>query len=437
MRNIVLLLGMIVLATHSNSCSSANSIQRYLSEKSVITDSVAYTRLGEVGQSTIEITNDFDLRGAVCTLPPNVTLINKGGIIRNGELVGNNTTINQKGVFFDKVSIKGTWIVPNISTTMFADLSYDNALRDVVALSSPDINNRIEVEEGEYTVSVSEDAETCITLCSNTEFVLNGDIILSPNSFKSCYIIQAKGDNIHIIGKGSIVGDKHTHNGKEGEWGMGIFLRGANKSLVKGLTIKDCWGDCIYIGGNSNNVSIENCILDHGRRQGISIVKADGVLIKDCTISNVGGTNPQYAILLEPNPNCTVDHVVIENVEVKDCIGGFASTRLNNEESRIIGEVQIRNCRVSGLKKNPLRMTGCESVTIENCTVYATNSRSAIYTNNSKHVIIRDNVINVTKRLYSSMRNVANKSLGKTGYKPIEIIRSEKEEVMSNEIISK
>lgn len=438
MRNIVLLFGVVVLAAHSNFCVGiAGTVQRHLSEKSVSTDTVAYTRLGKVNLNTIEISKDIDLQGAVCTLPPEVTLVYGGGIIRNGELVGDNTKIKTNGRAFDRVRIKGTWNVPNISTAMFADLSYNNALRDVVALSNPDVNNKIVVEDGEYRVSVSEDAETCISLGSNTELVLNGDIILAPNSYKSYYIIQAKGDNIHINGKGSIVGDKHSHKGKDGEWGMGLFLRGANNSSVIGLTIRDCWGDCIYIGGNSKDVIIENCILDHGRRQGISIVKADGVTIKDCKITNVAGTNPQYAILLEPNPNCTVDHVVIDNVEVVDCIGGFASTKLNNEESRIIGDVQIRNCHVSVLKKNPLRMTGCESVTIENSTINATNSRSAIYTNNSKHVIIRDNVINVTKRLYSSIRNTANEAIGKTGYKPIETIQSEREEVKNNEIVAK
>ena len=430
-------LGLFALVSQFNSCANIGNVTPQEQVEKNAMDTVPYTKLGKADNKTIVISKDVDLCGSVCIIPPEVTLHCQGGVIKNGIIIGQNTKIKQRGPVFNKVTIKGTWIVPSISTEMFVDLDYDNALKDVVALSNSNIHNRIIVDVGKYYVSVGKDAETCILLGSNTEFVLNGDIILAPNKYKSYYIIQAKGDNIYISGKGSIIGDKHTHTGNEGEWGMGVFLRGANYSSIKDITIKDCWGDCVYIGGNSKNVLIDNCIIDNGRRQGISIVKADSVTIRNCKISNVSGTNPQYEILLEPNPNCIVDHVAIENVEVKDCIGGIASTRLKNEQSRRIGLVQIRNCNVSGLKKNPLRMTGCESVFIENCIVNATNSHSAIYTNKSQHVIVKDNTINVTKRLYSTIRNAAFKAVGKTGFKPIEIIEPKSQEIKNNRIVEK
>ena len=398
---------------------------------------VEYAKLGEIDNNVVIVSKEVDLSGAICSLPPNYTLEFKGGIIKNGTLVGDNTKIKGSESCFNRVSILGTWNVPEISTRLFDDLSYDNALRDVVALINPNVQNRVVIEEGEYQVSVTKDKESCISLCSNTDFVLNGVVRLVPNNFKSYYIIQAKGDNIKIRGKGVIIGDKHTHIGSEGEWGMGVFLRGANNSSIRDITIKDCWGDCIYIGGNSKNVLVDNCVLDHGRRQGISITKADGITIRNCKITNVSGTNPQYAILLEPNSNCSVDHVVIENVEVKNCIGGIASTKLHNEESRIIGDVQVRNCKLSVLKKNPIKLNGCEDVTIERCTVDVRNYRSAILTDNSKHVVIKDNTINVTKRIYSTIENTVNKVAVGRNFKPIEVISAESQNLYNNRIVEK
>ena len=244
----------------------------------------------------------------------------------------------------------------------------------MAALAHPKVKNRIMIEKGDYKVMVEQKAKVCVPLCSNTDFILKGTIRLTPNNLKSCDIIQAKGENITIKGNGTIIGDKHTHTGKEGEWGMGINLKGAVNATISGLTIKDCWGDCIYVGGNSRNVLIEKCKLDHGRRQGISVTKADGVTIRNCTITNVNGTNPQYAIDIEPNKRDSVDNILIENVTVKDCEGGFKTTRgvkKNGARTPWIGKVIIKNCRVSSKSKVPVVIKRCEEVKIEKCSFYA------------------------------------------------------------------
>ena len=90
------------------------------------------------------------------------------------------------------------------------------------------------------------------------------------------------------------------------------------------LTIRDCWGDCIYIGTESTNVRINSCTLDHGRRQDISITSAGRVMIENCIISNVRGTAPEYAIDIEPNKNDIIESVIIRNVKSIDCKGAFS-----------------------------------------------------------------------------------------------------------------
>lgn len=356
-------------------------------------------QIGKIRNKSLVVSTDVDLHGSVVNLPKGFTLEIKGGKIKNGTLVGDQTKVLCSGKVFDHVHISGTWNVPEISTSMFVDLSYDNALKDVLALAHPKVQNTILIEKGDYQVKAHKDADVCLTVPSNSTLIIQGSIRLQPNVFPRCDMVRATGNNIKISGNGSIIGDKHTHLGHEGEWGMGIRFRGAINATVTGLTIKDCWGDCVYVGGNSKNVLIENCVLDHGRRQGVSVTKADGVTIKNCKISNVSGTKPEYAIDVEPNANDTVDHVLIENVEVVNCEGGFLATiGKKNIEKKKIGKVQIRDCKVSALGSYPIRMTSCESLSVEDCVINAKNENSAIYTKNNRSAVVRNNIVNGKKR---------------------------------------
>ena len=393
-------------------------------------------QIGTIKDGIIFVTKDVDLNGATKIIPEGYTLKIKNGVIKNGTLIGNETKLLYEGTAFDHVRIKGRWKVPQISSSMFEDLSYENALQDVLALANPKVKNTITIEKGDYIVKANKNKAACLTLCGNTDLIIKGNIRMIPTEYPKYDIIKVKGNNIKIRGDGMIVGDKHVHLGTAGEWGMGIRFHGAINASVSGLTIKDCWGDCIYVGGNSKNVLIEKCILDHGRRQGISVTKADGVTIRNCRISNVNGTNPQYAIDLEPNANDTVDHVLIENVEVVDCEGGFLATA-GNKNAKKIGEVKIINCSVSSMSKYPVCIKNSMSVLVEHCNVYAPNVNSAIYTKNTRSVVVRNNVINVKKSILSSIKNVAKEMVGKKAFSPINIIHAGRKVVRNNEIVER
>lgn len=395
-------------------------------------------QFSQINDKIIIASGIIDLHGATKCLPKNYTLIVKNGIIKNGTLIGNQTKLQCSGKIFDNVHIKGIWNIPHISTSMFVDLSYENALKDVLALANSKMRNTITIEKGNYKVKANKNKDACLTLCGNTELILNGVIQIIPNEYPRYDIIRANGRDISIRGNGMIVGDKHTHLGSTGEWGMGIRFHEAMNASVSGLTIKDCWGDCIYVGGNSKNVLIEKCILDHGRRQGISVTKADGVTIKDCKISNVSGTSPEYAIDLEPNANDTVKNILIENVEVVDCEGGFMATiAKRNVEKKKIGKIQIKKCKVSARSKYPIRMTSCESLSVEDCIINAKNENSAIFTKNTRSVVVRNNTINVKKEILLSIKNTVKEFVGKKGFVPINVIQAEKQEIRDNKIVER
>ena len=422
------------------SCGSGNAeIPQQVQE--VIADTIDTSILGNADGDKIIIDKDVDLKDNVCKIPHNKTLVFKGGIIKNGILHGNMTKIECKGKAFDKVTIKGIWDVPEISTKLFANLNYENSLRDVVALANPKVKNRIVIEKGEYIVRAKEKGKVCVPLCSNSELILKGTIRLEPNNYKHYYIIQAKGENINIKGDGTIIGDKRTHTGTEGEWGMGVDLRGAINTTVTGLKIKDCWGDCIYVGGNSRNVLIEKCKLDHGRRQGISVTKANGVIIKNCTITNVGGTAPEYAIDIEPNKCDSVDNILIENVTVKDCEGGILVTRpmskkLGNRGMRI-GSVNIKNCNIKCNKKYPVRIKGCEKIEIFKCSLYAPDGLQPISITYSGEAMVHNNSLSYYYDMLDKATNELRDLVGKGKKFPIDIRKTGKQSVKNNRMITR
>lgn len=255
-------------------------------------------------------------------------------------------------------------------------------------------NGTLVISEGKYLLRVKKEGDACLIIGDNTELVIDGSLQLAPNGFKSYDVIRVVGSNVKIHGKGCVMGDKVKHTGNEGEWGMGIRLKGSSDVKISGLTIADCWGDCIYIGGNSKNILISNCLLRGSRRQGISITKADGVTISKCRIANIGGTNPQYAIDIEPNKRCTVDNVLIKNVTVTGCEGGFRAVlgkkTFNNAR---IGKVEIRNCNVKAKSRHTIHFAGCEQAVVKDCTIETRMGEKPILSRKVGHLSERNNKV--------------------------------------------
>lgn len=289
-----------------------------------------------------------DLKGKTLKIPVGKRLFFKEGArLINGVVIGNATSIGgSRNKIFHNVRIMGSWNVPNISTLMFVDIEKDNSLVNVFALTNKNVKNVVTINLGDYWITVSKAWEYSIKVVDNTEIILNGTIRLRPNGFKGCKMLNLSGNNIYLHGKGSIVGDSKSHLGEDGEWGMGVNVSEGNNIRISDITIKNCWGDCIYIGGKTTNVCVKKCILDGSRRQGISITSAGKVYVEDCTIKNIKGTRPEYAIDVEPNENCCVDYVLIKNVKSIDCNGGFMSWHPARNSS--IGMIEVLNCSVSG-----------------------------------------------------------------------------------------
>ena len=255
-------------------------------------------------------------------------------------------------------------------------------------------NGTLVISEGNYLLQVKKEKGACLIVGDNTELVIDGTLQLAPNSFQSYDMIRVVGRNVTIHGKGKIIGDRFKHLGNEGQWGMGIKLHGGRNVTVSGLIIADCWGDCIYISGDSKNIKISDCLLRGSRRQGISIIKADGVSGSNCKIANISGTNPQYAIDIEPNKRCAVDNVLIQNVTVTGCEGGFRAV-IGKEEfgNARIGKVEIRNCNVMAKSRHTIHFSGCEQGVVENCIIETRKGEKPILSRKVGHLSEKNNKV--------------------------------------------
>ncbi len=296
-----------------------------------------------------------DLKQKRLTIPSGCTLeFASGGQIVSGYLTGNKTRIEgETDGIFRYTNISGTFDVPEISTRMFEKVTYENALKDVMALANPDVQNTVTIEalpDGQVYKASTEEGRDIVHVPSNTDVVLHGTIKMEGSSEESYSIFCVDGaENVSFSGDGTIIGDRATHTGETGEWGMGINIVGSRNVHVTGLTIRDCWGDCIYVGRSngveSSNVEIDNCLLTGSRRQGISVVACYGAEMHDLDIRDIRGTDPQAAIDVEPNAGDTCSGAWIRNVTVRNCYLGIIGTTPGDAVSEIT-DIHIEHCDI-------------------------------------------------------------------------------------------
>lgn len=391
-------------------------------------DTIIGQALGIEPEKVFVLNEDVDLNNKVCVLPKGVIIKARGGVIKNGEIIGQNTRVLYNDAVFDNISIKGTWIVPVIKTSLFKNLNYDNSLKDVLSLTSPIVKNKVYIDNGLYVVSPNKNNDACLTLTSNTELYLDGTIKIVPNAYTDYDILRIEGENIVVKGKGTIIGDKFSHLSKDGEWGMGIRVQKSRNVNIKGLSVKDCWGDCIYVGRGSEDVRIEKCTLDNGRRQGISVTKANEVFIKDCIISNVGGTPPEYAIDVEPNPGESANNIVIENVKVDNCKGGFLV--YGRGQSSKVGAVTIRNCVISNVDKNAICVLTCDKAILKKCKIQKQKTPQVIRCEDVKSLELKNN--SFCFNMLVSAKNKARKIIGNSPENPIVVLRCDSSDIRNN-----
>src|SRR5262249_38542368 len=163
-----------------------------------------------------------------------------------------------------------------------------------------------------------------LSLKSNVTLkVANAAVVKAiPNDSEHYSVLRiANVSNVAVIG-GTLEGDRNQHLGKDGEWGMGIWIgEGAEHVTISGVTATKMWGDGFYIQG-AKEVKLCSVTADDNRRQGLSIIQVSGLEIRNSIFKNTHGTRPSAGIDIEPdNDDQHVDNVRIHDSQFIDNAG--------------------------------------------------------------------------------------------------------------------
>jgi hypothetical protein len=122
-----------------------------------------------------------------------------------------------------------------------------------------------------------------------------------PNSSNGYAVLSISGaSNVRMVG-GTLEGERDEHMGKSGEWGMGIRIDdGSEHITISGVTAKKMWGDGFYVQ-SAADVKFCSVTADYNRRQGMSIIEVDGLVVTNSVFKNTRGTRPSAGIDLEPD----------------------------------------------------------------------------------------------------------------------------------------
>ncbi len=137
-----------------------------------------------------------------------------------------------------------------------------------------------------------------------------------PNGEKSYQMFSITHvDNVHIIG-GRLIGDRDNHIGNLGQTGYGVRITDATNVVIEDLYAGEFWGDGVFLGENSKNITIYKVICDHNRRQGMSIVGGQNVKILESEFKHSDGTPPKSGIDIEPEG----DYPIAKDIEIRGCL---------------------------------------------------------------------------------------------------------------------
>jgi hypothetical protein len=171
-----------------------------------------------------------------------------------------------------------------------------------------------------------------LSLKSNTTVIFDekSELVLKPSEAPAYQMLGLKNlENVKIYFP-VLIGDKDTHLGTKGEWGMGINIDGCLNVQIINPKVSNCWGDGIYFGKTSpainRNIDILYAQLDNNRRNGISVICSNGLNIVSALVTNTHGTPPMAGIDIEPNDNSDE----INNINIK------SATTLNNDYGIIV-----------------------------------------------------------------------------------------------------
>ncbi|MGG1550166.1 right-handed parallel beta-helix repeat-containing protein [Paenibacillus ferrarius] len=162
---------------------------------------------------------------------------------------------------------------------------------------------------------------------------------------------------VRIIGNGATLQmNKAAYS--SGEQAHIFDISGSENVVIEGIHANDSGGDGFYIGNYEStqpfckDIVLRQCTANNNRRQGLSVISVDGLLVEGCRFTNTTGTAPKSGVDLEPNNNSGQD--VLKKIRFVDCTAegnvgrGFLVTlhRMTAANERV--DITFERCRTKG-----------------------------------------------------------------------------------------
>lgn len=156
-----------------------------------------------------------------------------------------------------------------------------------------------------------------------------------------------------------------------------LEIRSVDSIVVDGLTCTKSGGDGIYVADGwspgdtpySRNVLIRDCVLDDNRRQGISVISAQDLVIEHCIFRDIGvtsGTDPKAGIDFEPDQpsqrivRCTVRDSSFSGSDASNYASGIHIALLYLDATSQPVSIDIERCHITSTRNEGvgLRISG-------------------------------------------------------------------------------
>ncbi len=178
------------------------------------------------------------------------------------------------------------------------------------------------VPSGTYMIDAAADPRLSLKGDMTLKLAEDATLKAIPTKEKKYSLLEISDvSNVTVIG-GTLEGERDQHKGKGGQWGMGISItHGAKHVIISGVTARKMWGDGFYVS-DASDVAFCGVTADSNRRQGMSIIEADGLVVMNSVFKNTGGTRPGAGIDFEPDdPDQRITNVRIEKSKFIDNAG--------------------------------------------------------------------------------------------------------------------
>ncbi|BDU71768.1 right-handed parallel beta-helix repeat-containing protein [Mesoterricola silvestris] len=257
------------------------------------------------------------------------------------------------------------------------------------------------VPDGTYLINA---AAGGVSLRSGMTLALGSGAVLQaiPTSAGNYNVLYLGGLSRVTITGGTIAGERSAHTGTSGEWGIGIAIESSTNVVVQGVTVKECWGDGIYISGSSSALVVCASTLDHNRRNAMSIVKGSDIQVKDTTLSNTRGTAPECGLDIEPNAGDSVDGVTVSrcvftaNAGYGTALGpAYVNLATSSVTRTVVTGCTYNGNGVGSLSGNPaaIALSACDGNTLTGNTVTTTTGHGIMVVAKGTNTTVSNNTV--------------------------------------------